>query len=60
MKDRFVGRMSVERHHGAGSAGRSRDLGAPAVPIDRRYFDAVLAAIDRFVEALYVHGKAAF
>ncbi len=56
----FVRRVAVKRHHCSGTAGRTRNLRAEPVAADRRHFDAVLTAIDLFVEALDGHGKAAF
>src|SRR5262245_18953545 len=46
---RFVGRVAVERHHRARTAGNPGDLRAPFLS-NRRYFDAVLTAIDGFCE----------
>src|SRR5512133_1788894 len=55
--DGFVGRMPIERHHRARSTGCAGDLGPEPVAVDRRDFDAVLTAIDRFFEALDGHGR---
>ena len=61
VRDRLVGRPAVERHHRAGTARRPRDLRTEIVDPDRRYFDAVGAAIDCFVRSVWkVTGESAF
>src|SRR5436190_5691891 len=54
--DGFLRRGPVEGHHGAGTARRPGNLCAPPVA-DRRHFDAVLPAVDGFIEALDCHGE---
>ena len=54
--DGFIGRTPVERHHQTGPAWRARNLRAKVVRADGGYLDAVRAAIDGFVEALFGHG----
>ena len=53
--DGFIGRVSVKRHHRAGTARRFGNLRAELFA-DRRHFDAVFTAIDGFFVALDGHG----
>ena len=57
VKNSLARRATVERHHRARSPRGAGDLGAERVGVDRRYLDAVRAAVDRFVEALKDHGE---
>lgn len=52
---RFVGGPAVKRHHRRRTAGDARNLSPPLIEANTGHLDAVVAAIDRFLEPMHRH-----